>query len=139
VTLLHGDPHLGNLFFDGDTPGFLDWQVVRRGHGLRDVAYVLILSVETGMRRAHQQDLLRAYVRELASAGGPALAFDDAFLRFRREAAYAWIAAVVTTGLGGLQAEEIAATGLRRAAAAVEDLETVAATRDLLAPRAASG
>ncbi|MFY9588625.1 MAG: phosphotransferase, partial [Actinomycetota bacterium] len=71
VTLLHGDPHLGNIYFDGTQPGFLDWQVVRRGHGLRDVTYFLVLSVETEIRRAHQTDLLRVYLRELGAAGGP--------------------------------------------------------------------
>jgi aminoglycoside phosphotransferase (APT) family kinase protein len=139
ATLLHGDPHLGNLYFDDRTPGFLDWQVLRRGHGLRDVTYFLVLSVETEIRRALQADLLRTYLDALSASGGPELGFDDTFLRYRREAGYAWIAAVVTTGLGGFQAEEIAATGLRRAAAALEDLGTVAATRDLLASRAQGG
>ncbi len=139
VTLLHGDPHLGNLYFDGRAPGFLDWQVVRKGHGLRDVAYFLVLSVETGIRRSNQTDLLRMYLRELSAGGGPDIGFDDAFLRLRREAAYAWIAAVVTTGLGRLQAEAIAVTGLRRAAAALEDLETVRAIRDLLASSGGGG
>lgn len=138
-TLLHGDPHLGNLYFDATTPGFLDWQVVRKGHGLRDVAYFLVLSVDGDTRRANQEDYIGAYVEELASRGGARLTVDEAFLRYRREASYAWIAAVVTTGLGGLQAAAIAATGLRRAAAAVDDLETVAAVRDLLAPAVAGG
>ena len=26
-TVIHGDTHLGNLFFEGDSPGFIDWQV----------------------------------------------------------------------------------------------------------------
>ena len=54
-TLVHGDPHLGNLFVDGDDPtrtGFLDWAVVSRAPGVRDVAYVLSASTPTDLRRA---------------------------------------------------------------------------------------
>ena len=43
-TLVHGDPHLGNLFVDsanGDRTGFLDWAMIARAPGIRDVAYVL--------------------------------------------------------------------------------------------------
>lgn len=133
ITLLHGDPHLGNLYFDGRTPGFLDWQVVRKGHALRDLAYFLVLSLDTDLRRAHQMELVRDYVRELAARGVELPPFENAWQRFRKEAFYPWIAAVVTSGLGGLQAQEIAAVGLARAAAAVEDLETVRALRDVLA------
>ena len=42
-------------------------------------------------------------------------------------AAYAYVATVFTSGLGGLQGEAIADAGLRRAIAAVDDLETAAA------------
>jgi hypothetical protein len=40
-TLVHGDSHIGNLFVDvagGDRTGFLDWAVVCRAPGLRDVS-----------------------------------------------------------------------------------------------------
>ena len=54
-TLVHGDPHLGNLFVDsvdGDRTGFLDWAVIARAPGIRDVAYVLCNSMPTEVRRA---------------------------------------------------------------------------------------
>jgi hypothetical protein len=51
-TLVHGDPHLGNLFVDGERTGFLDWAVIARAPGLRDVAYVLCNSIPTEVRRA---------------------------------------------------------------------------------------
>ena len=132
ITLLHGDPHLGNLYFDGAMPGFLDWQVVRKGHGLRDLAYFLVLSLDTDLRRASQTELVQGYVRELAARGIQLPPFEDSWRRFRQEAFYPWIAAVVTTGLGGLQAHEIATVGLGRAAAALEDLETVSVLRESL-------
>ena len=51
-TLVHGDPHLGNLFVDGERTGFLDWAVIARAPGIRDVAYVLCNSIPTEVRRA---------------------------------------------------------------------------------------
>ena len=45
-TVIHGDTHLGNLFFEGDSPGFIDWQVTRAGVGMRDVADFATGSVE---------------------------------------------------------------------------------------------
>ena len=41
-TLLHGDPHVGNTYVlpDGRV-GFLDWQVLHRGHHALDLGYFL--------------------------------------------------------------------------------------------------
>src|SRR4029077_17081442 len=33
-TLVHGDPHLGNLFVGGQRTGFLDWAVLCRAPGI---------------------------------------------------------------------------------------------------------
>ena len=131
-TLLHGDPHLGNLYFDGAVPGFLDWQVVRKGSGLRDVVYFMVLSMDTELRRAHQDDLVKLYLKELAGHGGDALDPNEAWRRLRALASYPWVAAVFTAGAGGLQAREIAAAGLARASEALDDLEVPRAVRDLL-------
>jgi len=49
-TLIHGDPHSGNLFLDGVTVGFLDWGMVSRSPGMRDVAYYLCNSLPTEVR-----------------------------------------------------------------------------------------
>lgn len=68
-TVIHGDAHLGNLYFEGSRAGFLDWQVVQRGQGIRDVAYFLVTSTPTKLRQAHQRDLLRLYVDALAVLG----------------------------------------------------------------------
>jgi hypothetical protein len=54
-TFVHGDPHMGNLFVDtnaGDRTGFLDWAVIGRSPGLRDIAYVLCNSVPAAVRAA---------------------------------------------------------------------------------------
>lgn len=130
-TLLHGDPHPGNCYFLDGRAGLLDWQVIRRGHPLRDVTYFLTLALEPDVRRAHERNLLDRYRAALAAAGGPALSADEAWTMHRKMAAYPYVATTFTAGLGGLQAEEVGLAGLRRAVAAVTDLDTVGALRSL--------
>ena len=125
--VLHGDPHPGNVYLLGDQgAGLLDWQAVRRGNPLRDVTYHLVLGMAVPDRRAHERDLLAHYADELAGHGGPELDADECWRQHRRMAAYAYVAAVFTSGLGGLQNADIADAGLKRAGAAVADLETTA-------------
>jgi len=129
-TLMHGDPHLGNLFLDGQTVGFLDWACVCRGPGLRDVAYLLCASVETDLRRAEEEALLRGYLEALATAGAPAPGFDDAWREYRCFAAAGWVASVATFALGdALQSAEVGRRAVARANAAIADLGTPALIR----------
>lgn len=123
--VLHGDPHPGNLYLLGDRVGLLDWQAVRRGNGLRDATYLVVLSLETSVRRAAERDLLAHYCAELAASGGPRISPEEAWAAHRQMAAYVYVSTTFTSGLGGLQGTEIADTGLRRSVAAVEDLDTV--------------
>lgn len=125
--VLHGDPHPGNVYLLGGRVGLLDWQAVRRGHGLRDATYSLVLSLDVEVRRAAERDLLGHYCAELAAAGGPVIAPEAAWSAYRQMVAYVYVSTTFTSGLGGLQGEDIADTGLRRAVAAVEDLGTVTA------------
>ena len=62
----------------------------------------------------------------LAGAGGPELDREELWDRYRKGALYAYVAPLVTAGMGGMQAETIAIEGLRRGVAALEDLDTVA-------------
>jgi Ser/Thr protein kinase RdoA (MazF antagonist) len=131
-TVMHGDAHPGNMYFRGDTVGLLDWQAVRRGHPSRELAYTLITSLTPEDRRAAQRDLLDDYRRALAAAGGPDLGRDDLWLRYRQGALYAYVAPLITAGMGGMQVEDIAMEGLRRGVAALDDLETIAALQGSL-------
>lgn len=131
-TVMHGDAHPGNMYFHGGKAGLLDWQAVRRGHPTRELAYTLITSLTPEDRRATQRDLLDDYRRALVAAGGPQLDRDDLWLRFRQGALYAYVAPLITTGMGGMQVEDIAMEGLRRGVAALDDLETVAALNSSL-------
>ncbi|OBF57292.1 phosphotransferase [Mycobacterium sp. 852002-53434_SCH5985345] len=131
-TVMHGDAHPGNMYFHGGKAGLLDWQAVRRGHPSRELAYTLITSLMPEDRRTTQRELLDDYRRSLAAAGGPELDRDELWLRFRQAALYAYVAPLITAGMGGMQVEDIAIEGLRRGVEALDDLETVAALKSSL-------
>ena len=125
-TVLHGDSHPGNIYFRDGKAGLLDWQVVKRGHPTRDLVYSLVTGMTTEDRRANQHELLDVYRAALAANGGPQLDRDELWDRYRQSAVQPFLASLTTAGLGGMQSEEIAYAGLRRAIEAFDDLETVA-------------
>lgn len=130
-TLMHGDPHLGNQFLDGGKTGFLDWAVVSRGPGLRDVAYFMSNSVDTELRRAEEKALLHRYLEVLAAAGAPAPDFDAAWRAYRCYAASGWVAAVATYAAGSrMQSLQVGRRAVARANAAIGDLGTATLLRD---------
>ncbi|OBI58181.1 phosphotransferase [Mycobacterium sp. E796] len=131
-TVMHGDAHPGNMYFEGGKAGLLDWQAVRRGHPSRELAYTLITSLTPEDRVANQRELLDDYRRALAAAGGPDLDRDELWRRYRQGALYAYVASLITAGMGGMQVEGIAMEGLRRGVTALDDLETIAALQSCL-------
>lgn len=82
----HGDYRCENFVFDGlggEVPlAVVDWQTVGVGSPFLDVAYLLVTSLATEARRAHEKELLAHYLSEMA-ARGAALSADVA----RREVA----------------------------------------------------
>jgi len=106
-TVMHGDAHPGNVYFrDG-------------------AADTLVTSMTTADRQASERELLDQYCRVLAGAGGPDLDRDELWDRYRQGALYAYVAALITAGMGGMQAENIALEGLTRSVGALDDLDTV--------------
>jgi hypothetical protein len=127
LTVVHGDAHIGNLYFRGAAVGFLDWQVAQCCQGMRDVAYFLVCSVPTEVRRVHQRALIGSYLDTLRDHDIAAPAVDDAWLQYRLHAPWAWIAAVVTAASATLQAEAIGRTALARSSAALLELDSLGA------------
>ena len=125
-TVVHGDDHLGNLFVDvdgGDRTGFLDWAVVCRAPGMRDVAYVLCNSIPVDVREAGERALVARYCELLADAGIE-LDPDDAWQQYRLFAVYSWVAAAATAGMGAKwHPIEVGLSGTERATAACEHLQ----------------
>jgi aminoglycoside phosphotransferase (APT) family kinase protein len=134
-TLVHGDPHLGNLFVDvagGDRTGFLDWAMLGRSPGLRDVAYVLCNSIPAEVRETQERTLVERYCALLAETGidlGPDRAWDQ----YRLFAVYSWVSATSTAGMGSKwQPLHIGLGGTKRATAACEHLDCVGLLTSLL-------
>jgi hypothetical protein len=127
-TLVHGDPHLGNLFVDGDDPrrsGFLDWAMVAHAPGVRDVAYVLANSTPTEIRRAQERTLLARYC-EILAEHGIALGADLAWEQYRLFSIYGWCSATCTAAMGSRwQPEHVGLGGTERSTIAALDLDCV--------------
>lgn len=85
-TLLHGDYHLDNLMFGatGEEAFFVvDWQLVKRGRGIWDVAYFLSQNLAPEDRQAIEMELLHDYLRILDDYGVQNYSFDDAMYDYR--------------------------------------------------------
>lgn len=134
LTLCHGDSHSGNTFRRPDgTAGFVDWQVVHAAHGMRDVAYLLVVSVDTELRRSHEVALIERYLRGLRDAGVDAPSFDEAWARYRLYAVDGWDATAVTMAFAGLQERRLVERSHALASQAVLDLDSLGAVTAALA------
>ncbi len=73
TTVLHGDARVGNMLFPAPGPQgrfvLIDWQAARKGKGVFDLAYFLVLSVAPEVRRAHAAELLDRYFAALCAQG----------------------------------------------------------------------
>lgn len=68
-TLQHGDFRLANLAFTDDDVYAFDWQVIRVGPPLFDVAWFMLTSLTVEQRRSAEAALLRAYHVALVGSG----------------------------------------------------------------------
>jgi hypothetical protein len=126
-TLVHHDCHPGNLFWHKYRPGFLDWQLVRFGEGIGDVAYFLATSLNPETRRIHEASLVSAYALALQSHGVPDVEPDSLMQRYRAHLIYPFEAMVITLAVGGMMKPENNYELIRRATAAIEDRDAFGA------------
>jgi hypothetical protein len=127
LTLIHGDSHLGNCFEypteDGLRVGMLDFQAVQWSHGIRDVQYFLINSLEPDLLAEHEGVLVDHYLAELA-ARGVTLDPEEARSRYRAFSFQTLMTAVVACGLGSLTERDATVEAiLRRSVAAMRRLD----------------
>ena len=139
LTLIHGDSHVGNMYFRDGRAGLFDWQVLQRGQGIRDIAYFMVNSVDVELRRAHEHELIDLYLATLAQAGVGRVGIgrEEVWERYRSHALYAWISTSVTAATPGLQPPEVALRAVQRTAAALEDLRCFELLDELVASRGA--
>jgi hypothetical protein len=129
-TVVHGDPHIGNLFDDHGRVGFLDWGVINVTTPIRDAGYFLTMAMQIDDRRAHQEELLRHYLDVRRAKGGAPISFDDAWLAHRLHSLYCVPAAcqIVTFPADAPPRRKVfAAAFLARVEAALDDLDPLEA------------
>lgn len=133
ATLIHGDVHDGNMFLDGETPGFLDWALLARGPGMRDVGYFLAGTLTEQDQPLHARELLAYYARQLSANGAAEPALADLWRQYQWHAAYVWVGATVTLAMGGAwQPVNYIERTLTRLHAALKTLDSVAEIRRAL-------
>ncbi len=133
-TLIHADPHIGNLFIDDGQVGFLDWGMLCVYTAMRDVSFFLTMGMDSGDRSRQERALVRHYVDVRRALGGVELSFDDAWMAHRLHAAYTVIASFLTlVPPYNSEARRVFTDAFRaRATAALDDLDSVAALRSAL-------
>lgn len=75
-TLAHQDFRVENLMFGDNRVVVLDWQGIGRGPGSYDLAYFLGGSMETDLRRRHEEEIVRHYHDTLMGCGIENYSFD---------------------------------------------------------------
>jgi hypothetical protein len=133
-TVIHGDPHIGNLYLDprhAGRVGFLDWGILNVNTPMRDVSYFLTMAMSIEDRQAHERELIRLYVDVRAASGLHDISFADAWHAHRIHSAYTVPASCAAANYSGTnEARSIfAAAFTARAVAALDDLDAVAALR----------
>lgn len=125
-TLVHHDCHPGNLFWHGSKPGFLDWQLVRIGEGVSDVAYFLATSLHADCRREQEHALLGHYLKVLSDHGVHGVDEKRLYHRYKAHLTYAFEAMIITLAVGGMMEPESNLELIRRTAYAVKDHDSFA-------------
>jgi Phosphotransferase enzyme family len=86
-TLLNGDLRADNLFFDADgKPVVVDFQLVMRGAGIWDVAYLVGQGMTPAERDGRERQLVQRYVDALVANGVRSYSFSEAWPQFQAAA-----------------------------------------------------
>jgi hypothetical protein len=123
MCVLHGDVHLGNMYFapDGD-PRFLDWQVAGPGHWAADIAYFIVCALDTDTRRECEAELLQRYLGGLTARGVDAPVWEQAWCDYRLHAPYGLLGLLCTPEM---QSEAFSRVMGGRFAHAIDDLDSL--------------
>lgn len=132
-TLIHGDVHDGNLFYDAGEPGFLDWAMVARGPAMRDVGYFLAGTLTAEDQQESGREMLVYYREQLIALGAPAPSEAELWQQYQWHAAYVWVGAAVTLAMGDAwQSVNYLKSSMERLHAAMDTLDSVASIRSAL-------
>ncbi|MCX0273592.1 phosphotransferase [Nocardia zapadnayensis] len=140
--LVHGDYRLDNLLFgDADPPRVtaVDWQTVNLGLPARDLAYFITTSLDPGIRRDAEQDLVAAYHRRLCELGVSGYTASDCWQDYRFAALQGPLVVVFGAAYGSPseRGDAMFTTMIRRSCAAIRDLDSLTQLPAPLRPSAA--
>jgi hypothetical protein len=82
--IVHHDYRLDNLLFADGSCTAVDWQTVGWGSSMIDVAYFLGTGLPTEDRRAHEEELVRGYHRDLLAHGVQGFEWEQCWDGYRR-------------------------------------------------------
>lgn len=127
-SVIHGDYRLDNLLFhptDGSVVA-VDWQTAAVGVPLRDVAYFLGTSLDTDVRRRHEEALVDEYHTGLTASGvsdyDAQQCWEDYRLSQLQGPLVTVVGCVLATGERSAASDEMFLAMTRRACAAINDL-----------------
>jgi aminoglycoside/choline kinase family phosphotransferase len=126
-TLIHNDYRVDNLLWDGDDIVVLDFQMSSVASGLLDFAYFVGQSIPKEVRQERFDELMNAYLSELA-ANGVLLDRDVAFDKYRRALVFGFMWPLgLMGGYDTLEprGRELAQTMLERHLSAVADSDAL--------------
>ena len=133
VTLVHGDVHDGNLFMDQAQAGFLDWALICKTSGMRDLANFMVGSMRPEDREAHQRTLIERYRERMIELGAPVPSLEVLWQQYQWHAFYTWVAATTTVAMGSeWQPINYTMKTLERVHRALENIGTLASLRAAL-------
>lgn len=96
TTVLHGDGHIGNVFIDerAGAPrlGLYDWGLMTVGSPMRDVSYLIAMTLSPADRVAHEWRLIQTYLHARRDLGAAPITDDEAWFWHRLQAAYTVVA-----------------------------------------------
>ncbi len=137
-TLVHQDYRVENMLFGPEGSGqvvVIDWQGIGRGPGSYDLAYLLGGSLDTELRRQHEEALVRAYHDALMMAGVSSYSVEQLWDDYALSHLQGGLATSMVTGgsmdLSNERGVELVATMARRHVQAALDHNGLARLKEL--------
>ncbi|MCF6252909.1 MAG: ecdysteroid 22-kinase family protein [Methylococcaceae bacterium] len=126
-TIIHHDCHPGNIFWLNNKPGLLDWQMVRIGEGISDIAYFMATSLAPEIRKTNEAQLIKHYIQSLTDNGVSSIDFEQIKHRYSAHLVYPFEAMLITLAVGGMMDLDTNLELIKRAASAINDNDSFAA------------
>jgi len=136
LTLIHGDIHTTNIFFDTEFRGshvtLIDWPSAAHAKGVTGISCLAIHSLTVNMRRTIETNLLGLYHNTLVSEGGTGYSIEQCQADYRSGFLYPFYFKVMVLAFMDLNDEEgriMAHMQIERISAAIRDHNLVGLLR----------